>query len=279
MDSRGWAKGIGNDSLLCDKDVKQEFHEEEENAKKLLLGLHSIRKFACMYARPCGIHKDEKRHRGRWKGKGHVSDVYDDTELPYPDEKVAAVRCGGGPCHYQTSPAVDVAMMDSFIWSHVVPSIRKRLPDSVCLVLGKALTWMITSPFSDDHVPVEGSKQKVLFDWAYICVGDSELDAEQSAIYKNPLQKLAVVVSGEFGAAFIDMIIGELAEQGEEGGGGGTTTRALGMQGSQANFQNQLTGMQSSLLALRPENMELKSVITGLKISMEHNFGVVNGNV
>jgi hypothetical protein len=37
--------------------------------------------------------------------------------------------------------------------------------------------------------------------------------------------------------------------------------------------------MQSSLLALRQENTELKSVIAGLKISMEQNFGVVNGNV
>jgi hypothetical protein len=51
------------------------------------------------------------------------------------------------------------------------------------------------------------------------------------------------------------------------------------MQGPHANFRNQLTGMQSSLLALRQENMELKSVITGLKISVEQNFGVVNGSV
>ena len=69
-------------------------------------------------------------------------------------------------------------------------NIRKRLHDSVCLVLGKALMWMITSPFSDDHVPVE-VKEKVLSDcWAHVCGGDSMLDAEQSAIYKNPLQKL-----------------------------------------------------------------------------------------
>jgi hypothetical protein len=95
-------------------------------------------------------------------------------------------------------------------------------------------------------------------------------------MYKNPIQKLAVVVSGDFGAVFIDTI-GELTEQGEEGGGGGN--RALGMQGSHANFRNQLTGMQSSLLALRQENMELKCVITGLKIGMERNFGIVNGNV
>ena len=114
----------------------------------MLLGLHSIRKFACTYARLCGIHKDEKEGvRGRWKGRGHVSDAYHDTELPYPDAKVAVVLCGGGPCLYQTNPVVDVAMMDSFILSHVVPNIRKRLPDSICLVLGKALMWMLVPRF------------------------------------------------------------------------------------------------------------------------------------
>jgi hypothetical protein len=52
------------------------------------------------------------------------------------------------------------------------------------------------------------------------------------------------------------------------------------MQGSHANFRNQLTGMQSCLLALSQENTEIKSVITELKISMEQNFGIVkNGNV
>ena len=41
---------------------RREFYEEEENAKKLLLGSHSIRKFACTYVRSCGIHKDEKEN-------------------------------------------------------------------------------------------------------------------------------------------------------------------------------------------------------------------------
>jgi hypothetical protein len=48
--------------------------------------------------RACGIHKDEKDIGGCWKGKGRVSDAYNNVELPYPDAKVAAVLCGGGPC-------------------------------------------------------------------------------------------------------------------------------------------------------------------------------------
>jgi hypothetical protein len=75
-----------------------EFQEDEENAKQMLLGSHSFRKYASTYRRACGIHKDEKDIRGCWKGKGCESDVYNDVELPYPDAKVAAVLCGCGPC-------------------------------------------------------------------------------------------------------------------------------------------------------------------------------------
>ncbi|KAI2497750.1 hypothetical protein MHU86_16745 [Fragilaria crotonensis] len=223
---------------------RREFHEEEENAKKLLLGSHSIRKFACTYVRSCGIHKDEKDIRGRWKGVGRVSDVYDDTELPYPDAKVGAVLCGGGPCIYKTNPAVDSAMMDSFVLSHVVPNARKRLPDSACLVLGKALMWMITSPFADDHIPVE-FKDKVLSDWAHVCGGDSELDAEQSAIYKNPVQNWRLRCR-------------KILEQ---------------------YSLIQLESWRRVEKVVAEENMEMKSSISGLKISMERNFGIVNGNV
>ena len=65
-----------------------------------MLGSHSIRKFAATHARRCGVTKDEKDIRGRWKGKGRVSDVYDDVELPYPDCKVAEKLAMGGPCFY-----------------------------------------------------------------------------------------------------------------------------------------------------------------------------------
>ena len=46
-----------------------------------LLGSHSIRKLAAAHVRKCGISKDDKDIRSRWKGKGRVSDVYDDVEL------------------------------------------------------------------------------------------------------------------------------------------------------------------------------------------------------
>jgi hypothetical protein len=53
------------------------------------LGSHSVRKDAATHVRRCGVTKDEKDIRGRWKVKGRVSDDYEDIELPYPGAKVA----------------------------------------------------------------------------------------------------------------------------------------------------------------------------------------------
>ena len=101
------------------------FKKDDGEARSLLLGSHSICKYAATYAHCCGVTKDEKDIRGRWKGQGRVSDIYDDVELPYPDAKVAAILCGGGPCYYTTDAMFDTAMVDQFVLSHVVPNVRK----------------------------------------------------------------------------------------------------------------------------------------------------------
>ena len=72
-----------------------------------LLGSHSIRKFASTHVRRCGVSKDDKDTRGRWKGNGRVSDRYDEVELPYPDCKAAEALCIGGACYYvMTTPLI-----------------------------------------------------------------------------------------------------------------------------------------------------------------------------
>ncbi len=124
----------------------------------------------------CSIHKDEKYIRGCWKGKGCVSDVYDNVDLPYPDAKVEAVLCGaGGPCTYVTNPAVDAAMMNSFILSRVVPNVRKRHPESACLVLGKASMWLIPSSTAENNCSCGslGSGAFYRIGISHVCGGDS----------------------------------------------------------------------------------------------------------
>ena len=81
--------------------------------------------------------------------------------------------------------------------------MRKRLPESACLVLGKALMGLIMSSVADFYVPVE-VKDQVLLDWAHVCGGD--LDVDGTDVHKKPIQKLAVVVSGDHGALFIDTV-------------------------------------------------------------------------
>jgi hypothetical protein len=39
--------------------------------------------------RGCGVRKDKKDIRDRWKGRGRVSEIYNDFKLPYSGAKVA----------------------------------------------------------------------------------------------------------------------------------------------------------------------------------------------
>ena len=53
-------------------------------------------------------------------------------------------------------------------------------------------------------------------------------------------------------------MIGNLEE--ENVGGGGVVP------GTNVSIRNQLLGVQSALLAMRPENMELKTLLTAMKV-------------
>jgi hypothetical protein len=68
---------IQNDLKVIFKGEQFKCAEEVEEAASMLLGSHSVQKYATTYARRCGVTtKDEKDIRGRWKGQGKVSDIY-----------------------------------------------------------------------------------------------------------------------------------------------------------------------------------------------------------
>ena len=94
--------------------------------------------------------------------------------------------------------------------NHVVPNIKKQLPESACLVLVKALLWLICSRVVDLYVPKD-LKQKVLLELEHVRGNDA--DAEL-----NPIRQMAVVVSGDHGVVYID-VIGNLEEENAGGGG------------------------------------------------------------
>ncbi|KAI2501991.1 hypothetical protein MHU86_12474 [Fragilaria crotonensis] len=152
-------------------------------------------------------------------------------------------------------------MMNTFVLSRVVPNIRKRLPESACLVLGKALLWLICSPLADEYVPGD-FKRDVLSEWEH--VRGADVDPEM-----NPIKKMAVTVSGDHGAVFIDMV-GAIDVDGVAG------QPALG---TNVTMRNQLLGMQSGLLSLRQDNVELKTAVNRIQLNLERCFGILNGNV
>ena len=261
----------------------QNVFKRDEFQMSGLLGSHSIRKFAATHVRKCGVSKDDKDIRGRWKGKGRVSDVYDDVELPYPDCKVAEKLCIGGPCFYLIdNTVVDSTVMTTFILTKVVPNIRRRLPDSTCLVLGKAIVWLIYSSFANNFISPMDYCNRVKADLA-----ETGIVVE---LGKNPILKMPVLVSGDQGTVYIDEIpIGAApidADVDIAAGGGEQlnmrileNTRTFG--GDQ--MRNYMLQLQSGMLSLRRENIDLRNEIERrferLTQGMDRGFATVNGNV
>jgi hypothetical protein len=97
----------------------------------------------------------------------------------------------------------------------------------------------------------------VLSEWEHVR-GD-DIDAEL-----NPIKQMAVVVSGNHGAVFIDMI-GNLEEE--------------GCARDECINPKPNVGVQSALLAMRKENLEFKTSLSAMKVNLERGFDLVNGIV
>jgi hypothetical protein len=103
-------------------------------------------------------------------------------------------------------------------------------------------------------------------EWEHVCSAD--FDAKL-----NPIKMMAVTVSGNHGAVFIDMAgtvgVDRIAGQ------------LLGVPGTNnVTMQNQLLVLQSGLLALvRQDNLEINTAINVIKLNLERCFGILNGNI
>ena len=249
----------------------------EEFQSAGLLGSHSIRKFASTHVRRCGISKDDKDIRGRWKGRGRVSDVYDDVELPYPDCKVAEKLCIGGPCFYLIDTSLcNSSILTTFILTKVVPNIRRRLPDSASIVLGKAILWLIFSSVANSFVSTDYCEQL-------------KTDLSDTGIVipegRSPILKMPVLVSGDQGTVYIDELpaIDAIDTGGGQDAAGQQQDLSMRILGNNRpsgdQLRNHMLQLQSGILSLRRENIELRNDIAALKLTIESGFATVNGNV
>ena len=249
-----------------------------------LLGSHSIRKFAATHTRRCGCNKDDKDIRGRWKTKARVSDVYEDTELPYPDAKVAEKLSIGGPCYYlfheevtsapnEVDEASTMGMLKTFILSNVVPNIRQRLPDSVALVLGKALLWLIYSPYNATHNLVPQEFQNRIRTEVNEIVSHTTADGVVDPNY-NPIRRVPVVVTGDQGCVYIDLI--PCLEEGDDDLG---VAAAGGRGASATGIQAQLLALQSSNAQIRRELQEVRTNQMADRVLSLKHFSMVHGSI
>jgi len=263
-----------------------EFASCDNDNVACLLGSHSIRKYAATHCRRCGCNKDEKDIRGRWKSKGRVSDVYDDVELPYPDAKVAEKLSIGGACFYlfpHEDAGVDnmadetigeqIEMMKTFILAQVVPNIRKRLPESCALVLGKALLWFIycNDAVSNNFLP-EQYKNHIKNELNEIIVASGSL-VDVNDEHFNPIRRVPVIVSGDQGSVFIDVIeeFGGINDAVAGGGGGGRPATG--------GVHAQLTAMHSLATQIRRELHDVKLAQVADRAGIQKNFAILNTNV
>ena len=251
------------------------------------LGSHSIRKYAATQVRRSGCSKDDRDIRGRWKTKARVSDVYEDTELPYPDAKVAETLCIGGACYYlfpeeltnegaEEGRANMTAMMKTYILSNVVPNIRRRLPEAAALVLGKALLWLIYSMYdATNNVVPQNFRNRIRREInEIVSAADAEVDCNDPGY--NPIRRVPVVVTGREGCVYIDVIPAFDGDGDAAGGGGGGQE----MRGAAAGgLQAQLLAVQAMTSQIRRELQELRTNQMADTVVMTRGFNVVNSNI
>lgn len=173
------------------------------------VGTHSLRKLASTYARQMGCSKDDVSARGRWKRAQQIVDRYIDVSLPYPDAKVAAALCVGGPVKYGFRNGCGLS--DGFIIEHVSPFIATHYPRAVAVTLGKALLWAIYSDELSGIIDQE-MKERVKAAVAEV-VGDRLADGV------SPIRKIPLIITGNEGALTITEMHDDENNDANNGGG------------------------------------------------------------
>lgn len=149
------------------------------------IGTHSLRTFPSTFARRCGCSKDDIDSRGRWR-KRRVVDRYIDVTLPFPDAKVAAVLCIGGPCKYTLKKGSGVT--EDWLCQHVVPNIlqSKRFHRQVAVVLALPILWACFDEEMEAYMlPALRNRIRAV----YNCI-------QQLGPHVNPVRKVLLVVIG-----------------------------------------------------------------------------------
>ena len=223
-------------------------------------GSHSTRKYAASEARNNGGTKDETDLRGRWKCR-RVSDTYANVELPYPDAKMAAYLCKGGPVRYHL---VHTNIDDEWMLQHVCPNIKKRFNNQVCLCLGKALLWACFA--QPEEVP-ENIRQRINNAYAQLPANN---------VNENPVNKIPIVVTGDQGRVFMDDLPEDV--RGDNGGGGGSGGHG-GTNFIDRPVREQLLALHSAVGSLRRGQTSITDKIEQTRVDQRRGFTTIKTSI
>ena len=238
-----------------------------------LLGTHSIRKLPATYARRNGCGRDDVDVRGRWKRNKKQVDTYIDVALPYPDAKVAATLCIGGPVKYELRRGCGIS--DDWVLDNVAIHIARHFPRGVALVLGKALLWgvfdeSISSVIEDEIV-------------SRIKRAAARLNSNHP-VGTNPIRKIPLIVMGDEGSLVISELSSGDDEEGNNDGAGGDGTnggvrRTRGVAGHRNETADQVRVLALAVTSLRRQNDELKNEIQLFKQSTNTLLSNMNTSI
>jgi hypothetical protein len=249
--------------------LRQIFQRRDEFGPHL--GGHSIRKYASTDCRRKGATRDEKDIRGRWKSRKRVSDRYDDVELPYPDTKVAALLCVGGPCRYAVRENCGIS--NAWILEHVVPHARLLIGDNAATVLGFSLLWYAFTLEGATGMPAH-LLQRIRTAYNQLNNGLPE--------GMNPVKKIPVIINGHEGEVYIDDI-----PQDDVDVGGNNNNNNIAPQNNNAivgafadrPVRTQLLALHSQLMQVRRAQDELRQEIKEIHQQQQRQFNTINSNI
>ena len=168
-------------NVLRTEILNQPDFSDPEN--KVHIGSHSVRNLSITHTRNNGCNKDEKYLRGQWKSKGHVSDVYDDIEIPFTDAKVAGNLFIGGPCKYFVKE--NSRITNDWLLHHVVPNIPTHVSYGIAVILSKALIWSALIDVRNEFYLPQGMTNRIYT--AYAALQNYLTEGE------NPIQSILMI--------------------------------------------------------------------------------------
>ena len=246
------------------EEFKSRFGSDAVVSLELWLGSHSLRKSAATQARKNGCSRDEVDLRGRWKKRRRQVDTYIDTEIPYPDAKVAAALCIGGPVAYQIVAGSGVN--DNWIVDNVVPNIHKsHFCKKTAARVGRAVLWACLDPHYRTYVPDE-LLRRVTSSYERIKIPESD---------NNPIKKVGLVVVGNEGQLFIDFLPSDQDEADPDHVGADVSTAAYRRRRQNAELQ----AVFSQLAAIRRQNEMLQSELELTRASLSKKLQKMSQSV